>query len=160
MYKLTIKTGEKVEELEFDSPKLAKLYKDYHLVFGHWKGKSHWKNASSVTKEEMKFVIDEVVEFKGEELIRNYLLMDGVEIIEEQIVGSAFETWQLFREMRNEMLIKSDFTQIPDNSLSQEQRQQWRKYRQYLRDCPILYNDSNIAGKSPSSFEDWKNGKF
>lgn len=161
MYKMTIKAGEKVEELEFDSPKLAKLYKDYHIAFGHWKGKSQWKKANKVTPEEMKFVVDEMTEINlSGDIERTYLLLDGIQIIEERVVNNTKDCWDLFREHRDNLLFKSDFSQIPDNSLSTDLRLKWRKYRQYLRDCPKLYNDTNIAGKSPTTFEEWLNGKF
>ena len=38
------------------------------------------------------------------------------------------------REFRNALLIKSDWTQMPDVSLSLEQKEAWQIYRQVLRD--------------------------
>lgn len=37
---------------------------------------------------------------------------------------------------RNAELSTSDWTQLPDNNLTDVQRQQWRDYRQLLRDAP------------------------
>ena len=37
---------------------------------------------------------------------------------------------------RNTLLAKSDWTQMPDSPLSQEQKQAWADYRQALRDLP------------------------
>lgn len=40
----------------------------------------------------------------------------------------------LFREGRNELLAKSDWTQLPDSPLSPEMKQAWAEYRKALRD--------------------------
>ena len=50
---------------------------------------------------------------------------DRVPILEAQI-----------REQRNKLLSESDWTQIPDNPLSQSERESWAAYRQQLRDIP------------------------
>lgn len=42
----------------------------------------------------------------------------------------------LLRQNRSKRLTDSDWTQIPDNSLSEEQKELWRTYRQQLRDLP------------------------
>lgn len=42
----------------------------------------------------------------------------------------------LLRQNRSKRLADSDWTQIPDNSLSEEQKELWRTYRQQLRDLP------------------------
>lgn len=44
------------------------------------------------------------------------------------------------RKERNELLAKSDWTQLPDNALSEEQKRQWITYRKQLRDLPPLVN--------------------
>ena len=42
------------------------------------------------------------------------------------------------RKERNTLLAKSDWTQLPDNSLSEEKKNQWIAYRKQLRDLPPL----------------------
>jgi hypothetical protein len=37
---------------------------------------------------------------------------------------------------RNELLMQSDWTQLPNNPLTPEKQQQWADYRQQLRDIP------------------------
>lgn len=44
------------------------------------------------------------------------------------------------RAYRNELLLASDYTQLPDVPLTAAQVQQWRVYRQALRDYPKLIN--------------------
>lgn len=40
------------------------------------------------------------------------------------------------RAERNELLMRSDWTQLPNSGLSEEQRVVWENYRQALRDLP------------------------
>ena len=40
----------------------------------------------------------------------------------------------VLRTERNRLLTESDWTQMPDTSLSEEQKTQWQTYRQSLRD--------------------------
>lgn len=49
-------------------------------------------------------------------------------MIEESIIAERK------RSIRNELLINSDWTQLPDAPLTAEQKQQWANYRQQLRD--------------------------
>ena len=48
------------------------------------------------------------------------------------------EAARLMRTRRNECLYCSDWTQLPDVPLNDEQRDAWRVYRQQLRDLPNL----------------------
>ena len=43
---------------------------------------------------------------------------------------------QKIREQRNMLLLQSDWTQLPDSPLSDSKKQEWRDYRQALRDFP------------------------
>lgn len=49
------------------------------------------------------------------------------------------------RTRRNEKLQESDWTQLADSPLSEEQKQRWRDYRQALRDLPSLYQDDQTV---------------
>ena len=49
-----------------------------------------------------------------------------------------------FREQRQMLLGQSDWTQLPDNGLSKEKREEWRKYRQALRDIPQRYAGADL----------------
>lgn len=46
-------------------------------------------------------------------------------------------TWDDIRATRNAKLAASDWTQLPDVPLSEEQVMEWRTYRQQLRDIAI-----------------------
>lgn len=51
------------------------------------------------------------------------------------------------REDRNDLLNQSDWSQLPDNSLTEEQKKEWAQYRQQLRDIP-----SNVEINVPFPF--------
>lgn len=50
---------------------------------------------------------------------------------EEEVLKAA---WASVRETRNQLLRKTDFTQLPDSPLSAEQKSEMAAYRQQLRD--------------------------
>lgn len=68
----------------------------------------------------------------------DYRVEDGVPV--ETLSNSDPDT----REMRNNMLTETDWTQLPDNGLTEEQRAAWRTYRQRLRDLPDHVNWPNL----------------
>lgn len=67
---------------------------------------------------------------------------------------SLSEKAMLIRHERNALLRKTDFTQISDAPLSQEDKEKYRAYRAYLRAIPENSEFPNIA---VMTFEDWKN---
>ncbi len=49
------------------------------------------------------------------------------------------------RAQRDELLTASDWTQMPDNNLTPEQRTAWADYRQLLRDITDTYPDPSTV---------------
>jgi len=49
--------------------------------------------------------------------------------------------WTIARWWRNALMSESDWSQVSDNSLSEEQRAVWREYRQELRDLSNNFTD-------------------
>lgn len=49
------------------------------------------------------------------------------------------------RNIRNTKLAQTDWTQLPDNALTAEQRAAWATYRQALRDLPESGDANNIV---------------
>jgi len=45
--------------------------------------------------------------------------------------------WNMFRELRNNMLQSSDRKMLWDSNLTDEKKQEWATYRQALRDLPV-----------------------
>lgn len=54
------------------------------------------------------------------------------EVIEQPYTEST--ALDAVRKVRNQLLYDCDWTQLPDSPLSEEEREQWRVYRQALRD--------------------------
>ena len=67
-------------------------------------------------------------------LEQNIKTMNESEITNEQ-------WWAIARWWRNALMAESDWSQVSDNSLSEEQRATWRQYRQQLRDLSDNYSD-------------------
>jgi hypothetical protein len=49
--------------------------------------------------------------------------------------------WSIAKWWKNALLNESDWSQVSDNSLSEEQRAAWREYRQELRDISNNFTD-------------------
>lgn len=63
-----------------------------------------------------------------------------IELDTEAPVTADDAYWlKALRSWRNRLLAKSDWTQMPDSPLSDEQRQAWAVYRQALRDAPASW---------------------
>jgi len=54
---------------------------------------------------------------------------------------SDAELLRQIRTQRDRLLAASDFTQVPDSPLTAAKREEWRLYRQALRDLPETAND-------------------
>jgi hypothetical protein len=50
---------------------------------------------------------------------------------------------QMIRNVRGEKLKRSDIYMIPDFPITEEKREEWRIYRQQLRDLPATVTDYN-----------------
>lgn len=57
----------------------------------------------------------------------------------DKLARSAEE--ETLRNLRDQLLIESDWTQLPFASLSEEERLEWEVYRQALRDLPANMAD-------------------
>lgn len=60
------------------------------------------------------------------------------------------------REVRNGYLQATDIYMIADFPISEEERNQYKAYRQYLRDYTT---SEDWWAENPLSFEDWKQGQ-
>ena len=59
---------------------------------------------------------------------------------------------ELFRGERDSLLSSSDWTQLPDNQLSDSKKTEWATYRQALRDLPASATDyANVTFPTPPS---------
>lgn len=52
-------------------------------------------------------------------------------------------TWEQIRARRDALLAKCDWTQVPGNVLTDEEKAAWSEYRQALRDLPTAFKDAS-----------------
>ena len=52
-------------------------------------------------------------------------------------------TLAYLRDVRDNLLKHSDWTQMPDSPLSDHKKSEWASYRQELRDLPSNYTDDD-----------------
>jgi hypothetical protein len=53
--------------------------------------------------------------------------------------------WAAIRTKRDQLLVMTDWTQIPDTPLSGEKKSEFAAYRQTLRDIPQNHSDSSAV---------------
>jgi hypothetical protein len=63
-------------------------------------------------------------------------------IDDETVSGPALDQ---VRKFRNAQLKASDWTQVPDSPLTDQQKQAWATYRQQLRDFPSTWTPGPSA---------------
>lgn len=110
------------------------------------------------SKEQQKKLEDEFQ--LNEEKLKERLELEQKEEEEEQNkkLQEEFEKnrnyWQEFRKIRNYKLFQSDWSQLSDAPLTEDQKNAWQVYRQELRDLP-----ENITDPKPlvldSNHPDW-----
>ena len=70
--------------------------------------------------------------------------------------------WLDIIEKRNRLLAGSDWTQLPDNALTDSKKAEWATYRQALRDLPNTlrdheaYQSDETSNPIDGSIIDWK----
>lgn len=66
------------------------------------------------------------------------------------------QAWSNFRSLRNSMLTSTDYTQLVDAPFSSEEKQEYRNYRQYLRDLPQgIYDAEMLDAAVILTFEEY-----
>ena len=96
-------------------------------------------------------IYDEVVE-DVEHHVEDYQQYNGEFVLDLPIE----EKQARVRVVRNQYLADTDIYMIADFPITEEQRNQYKAYRQYLRDYTA---QDNWWEENPLSFEDWKQGQ-
>lgn len=65
------------------------------------------------------------------------------------------QLWKVLRSTRNKLLELTDKTQLADFPLDSKSRGHYREYRQYLRDCPKMFDEVSISSAKVKTFEEW-----
>lgn len=59
--------------------------------------------------------------------------------IHEMAIESQKDSEEIIRMIRNNLLSDSDWTQVFDSPLTETKREEWKLWRQYLRDLPTQF---------------------
>lgn len=73
---------------------------------------------------------------------QNFLETD---ISQQELDNSKVNEWDGVRMRRNQYLLQSDWTQLPDSPLTTEKKTEWTVYRQSLRDVTTQPDPFNIV---------------
>jgi len=99
-----------------------------------------------------------VIEGQGKDVIYE-LSEDGGSILQKFIsVTSTINFSDYNREIRNTLLLQSDWTQLPDAPVSEEEKIKWSMYRTNLRNAPETLDFVNKKFTESSLKRACKNG--
>lgn len=91
-------------------------------------------------EEDTEHSVSDYMQVNGE-----YVLTSSAEAIEQKKAD--------VRAIRNQYLTDTDKYMIPDFPITEEERQQYKNYREYLRNYP---ETENWYEQNPLTFEEWK----
>lgn len=91
-------------------------------------------------EEDTEHSVEDYIQVNGE-----YVLTSSAEAIEQKKAD--------VRAVRNQYLTDTDKYMIPDFPITEEERQQYKDYREYLRNYP---ETANWYEQNPLTFEEWK----
>jgi hypothetical protein len=74
------------------------------------------------------------------------------------------DAWYRLRTKRNQALAETDKYMLSDFPVTTTERAKYKDYRQYLRDCPKMFNDQTVKDAKIKTFEEWlewkRNGTY
>ena len=82
----------------------------------------------------------------GESVIEGNYNVQEYKIIGGEAVAQTVSIWPGVRELRDNLLSQSDWTQLSDSPLTDSKKTEWATYRQTLRDIPS--SQSSVTDKS------------
>lgn len=94
-----------------------------------------------VTLDEIEETNEEFEEYNGEFILKS----EKDRLYHQKICLDV-------RNKRNELLLLTDSKMLPDYPITDEVREQYKSYRQYLRDIPL---DASFPNMGVLSFEEW-----
>lgn len=130
---------------------LSWIPSDVHAVqwYDTW-GEIEYNDGSPNERIEELGIFEQAVEDLNNEIVR----IEQKQIADAEAAEAARDYWSELRTLRDQRLTESDWTQVFDAPLSEEQKVSWQSYRQALRDLP-----ENIIDPKPlvldSSHPDW-----
>lgn len=113
------------------------------------------KVAAPQYKDPTVFFKELVLEEENEDLADKRLTV--LENLILQDVSSKMEVeLERLRLERNDMLYKTDFSQLADVPLDGNEKKSYRQYRRYLRELPILIERKQVLKFEVLTYEQWK----
>lgn len=113
------------------------------------------KNISNVDLFLKEKIINETNIEKAEALLKEIEKFD-LEYKKEFEKQKTKEKIKNLKNIRNDYLIKTDWTQIADAEIDQQLRLEYREYRRYLRRIFKLYKNKQILKLEVMDFKEWK----
>ena len=95
-------------------------------------------------------IFEQAVEDYNNEIVR----IENQRIADEEAAEAARDYWSELRTLRDQRLTESDWTQVADAPLTEEQKIAWQSYRQALRDLPENITDPKPLVLDPNH-PDW-----
>lgn len=124
----------------FSSMEEANFWADSQQAMNAWGKPVHWVLESELTSEQIASAID----FKTEMGERYRKLDAEYEVEFEDLHDEEIEQkWADIRAERDARLAACDWTQLVDAPMNISKKQEWRDYRQALRDVPQNIFDIN-----------------
>lgn len=133
--------GQGLLDIEQD---LSWIPPDVHAVqwYDTW-GEVEYKDETPNLRIEELGIFEQAVEDLNNEIVRI-----------EQAAEAARDYWSELRTLRDQRLTESDWTQVADAPLTEEQKIAWQSYRQALRDLPENITDPKPLVLDPNH-PDW-----
>ena len=113
-------------------------------------GELEFNDGSPNEKIEELGIYEQAVQTVENEKVR----LENVRLAEEAALEAARDYWSELRSIRDNILSGCDWTQSPDSPLSEAKKEEWRLYRQALRDLPDSVTDPKplVVDRSHSSW--------
>ena len=100
-------------------------------------GELEFNDGSPNEKIEDLGIYEQAVQTVENEKVR----LENERLAEEAAREAARDYWSELRSIRDNILSECDWTQSPDSPLSEAKKEEWRLYRQALRDLPDSVTD-------------------
>ena len=113
------------------------------------------KVAAPQYKDPTVFFKELVLEEENEDLADKRLSVLENLILQDKASKKEVEMERVRLE-RNRMLHMTDFSQLADVPLSNDEKKSYRQYRRYLRELPVLIERDQVLDFKVLTYEEWK----
>jgi hypothetical protein len=100
-------------------------------------GEVEYNDGSPNEKIEELGIFEQAIQTVEDEKVR----LENERLDEEAAREAARDYWSELRSIRDSILSKCDWTQSSDSPLTEEKKEEWRLYRQALRNLPEIITD-------------------